>query len=116
QSGENILASSASLNFPSSVTVDAFGAIYIGESGRIRKITTDGLIHTISTGSSSSFYSPHGLLTDGLGNLYESDSSVVYKFTPVPSFCSYTVPTPGQQLSSASSLNIAITTAAGCTW
>jgi uncharacterized protein (TIGR03437 family) len=47
-SGDNGPATSASLNGPQAVAVDAAGNIYIGETGRVRRVSTSGIITTIA--------------------------------------------------------------------
>ena len=49
-SGDGQPATSAFLFNPASLTVDNSGSVYIADSGnnRIRKVTTDGVIHTVA--------------------------------------------------------------------
>ncbi|MDE3196810.1 MAG: hypothetical protein KGN84_10730 [Acidobacteriota bacterium] len=69
-SGDGGPASKAALASPLSVAVDAAGNIFIGDTGNnnIRKITTDGNIHTIVTN-----VSPASMVVDGAGNLFFVD-------------------------------------------
>ena len=57
--GDNIAASSAELNYPTSVAVDGAGNLYIADTGnnRVRKVTPGGTITTVAGigGASCSF-------------------------------------------------------------
>ncbi len=96
-SGDGGLATSAQLSYPSAVTVDAAGDIYIADSWnyRIRKVTSDWKIQTVAGNGS---YGPFGdggpatqaslgviqsLAVNAAGDLYLSDSynHVVRKVT-----------------------------------
>jgi uncharacterized protein (TIGR03437 family) len=74
---------------PEAVAVDAQGNIYVadGTNNRIRKITKDGIIHTIAGSSTTGGYAgdggpaikallnhPRGIAVDGAGNVYIADS------------------------------------------
>jgi sugar lactone lactonase YvrE len=86
-SGDNGPATSASLNYPTGVWVDALGNIYIADTvnRRIRKVDTSGIITTVAgngtpayTGdggpaTSASLYDPFGVSVDALGNIYIAD-------------------------------------------
>jgi hypothetical protein len=94
-SGDGGSATSAKLNTPYQVTVDAAGNIYIGDysNNRIRKVNTSGTISTIAgTGTagytgdggaatSATLNGPASIIMDGSGNLYftESGNNVVRK-------------------------------------
>ena len=86
-SGDGGPAISAQLNYPTDVTVDGAGNLYIADSSsiRIRKVDTDGNISTVA-GNGSRGYSgdggpavsaqlklPHGIAVDTKGNLYIAD-------------------------------------------
>jgi uncharacterized protein YjdB len=85
--GDGGAATSAYLSYPSSVTVDAGGNVYIGDQNnhRVRKVNTSGTISTIAgTGSggfsgdgvaatAASLYSPAGVAVDASGNIYIAD-------------------------------------------
>ena len=86
-SGDGGPAISAQLNYPTDVTVDGTGNLYIADSSsiRIRKVATDGNISTVA-GNGSRGYSgdggpavsaqlklPHGIAVDTKGNLYIAD-------------------------------------------
>ncbi len=86
-SGDGGSATSAALNLPSSIAVDASGNLYIADAGnhRIRKIST-GLITTIAgngnfgfagdgaAATSASLYFPQGVAVDSSGNVYIADT------------------------------------------
>lgn len=87
-SGDNGPATKAVLNNPVGIALDAAGNLYIADSNafRIRVVAPNGIISTIA-GSSHAGYTgdggpalnaefdfPQGLLLDGLGNIYVSDT------------------------------------------
>ena len=98
--GDGGPAAGASLRFPDGLAVDATGNLYIADfgNGRIRKVTSAGIISSIA-GSGAGFSgdggssvnaalnSPIGLAVDAVGNLYiaDRDNSRVRKisFTPL---------------------------------
>jgi hypothetical protein len=67
--GDNIPAVSASLNYPTAVLVDDTGNIYFSDTYnyRIRKIDTNGIIHTIAGCGSCSTFSNNGALATSVG-------------------------------------------------
>lgn len=88
--GDNIAATSAKLDLPSGVTVDASGSLYIADkrNQRIRKVTVaTGLITTVAgTGTASyngdniaatsaALDNPEGIAVDASGNFYIADST-----------------------------------------
>ena len=88
--GDGGLATSASLQLPYSVAVDAAGNLYIADSGsdRIRKVSAaTGIITTIAgsgaegysgdggAATNAALYGPRGIVEDGGGNLYFADVS-----------------------------------------
>ena len=90
--GENVVATSASLNFPSGITLDSTGNIYVCDSSnhRIRTLTPSGNTYIISTiagngtrgfsegggvATSASLYTPRAITLDSTGNIYFCDSS-----------------------------------------
>jgi hypothetical protein len=87
--GDNISATSAQLNYPTGVSIDTSGNIYIAEQtgNRVRKISTSGIITTIA-GTGTAGYSgdngeataaelnaPTRLTIDDTGNIYIADQS-----------------------------------------
>jgi len=83
--GDGGPAINADFDFLESVAVDASGNLYIGDDDRIRKITPDGIIHTVAgTGTAgyegdggpalaAQLHMPLSLATDAGGNLYIAD-------------------------------------------
>jgi sugar lactone lactonase YvrE len=86
-SGDGALATSAQLNYPAGVAVDASGNLFIADSGnnRVRKVTPGGVISTVAgnglagfsgdgrQATSAQIYSPTNLAFDAAGNLLISD-------------------------------------------
>jgi uncharacterized protein (TIGR03437 family) len=62
------------LQSPQGLALDAFGNLYIAETGaaRVRKMTPSGVLTNIGSGWSA----PRGVAVDGLGNLYVSDAGL----------------------------------------
>ncbi len=80
--------SAARFNLPSSVSVDATGTVYVADTNNntIRKVTAAGVVTTLAgsagsagstdaTGSAARFFAPSGLVVDGSGNVYVSDTN-----------------------------------------
>jgi sugar lactone lactonase YvrE len=86
-SGDSGPATSASLNYPYGVAVDAAGNLYIADESnqRIRKVDTSGIITTVAGNGtagysgddgpaiSATLYYPRGVAVDASGNLYIAD-------------------------------------------
>ena len=85
--GDGLPATSAGLLFPQAAGVDKDGNLYISDlaNNRIRKVTTDGIIHTAVGGgvaaagdggpaTSAQINGPYGATLDNAGNLYVADS------------------------------------------
>jgi sugar lactone lactonase YvrE len=96
-SGDGGAATSAELNNPQGVAVDAAGNLYISDTdnSRIRKVTAAGIISTIAgngsfgfsgdggPATSAAFGGPEGIAVDASGNVYIADeqNSVIRKVT-----------------------------------
>jgi trimeric autotransporter adhesin len=96
--GDEGPAVSAQINHPASVTVDSAGNLYIADfdNQRVRKVTTDGKIHTVAGNGNNGSSGDGGLATaaqlnvpvsvavDNKGNLYigEHEGHRVRKVTP----------------------------------
>ncbi len=84
-SGDGGAATTARLNRPAAVAVDAAGNLFIAENQRIRKVSTDGIINTVAGNGTAGFSGdggpailaqfnyPHGLAVDADGNLFVAD-------------------------------------------
>src|SRR5205085_2088677 len=97
-SGDGGPAPAAMLNYPDGLTIDAVGNLYIADhfNHRIRKVTQDGVIHTVAGNGTSGFsgdggpaiaaglYGPSSVAVDANGNVYLSDffSNRVRTITP----------------------------------
>jgi len=96
-SGDGWPATTASLNGPNGVAVDAAGNLYIADWGnkRVRRVTPGGIITTVAGGGSAdpgdgglataaSLKSPSGVAVDAAGNLYIADGGAyrIRKVTP----------------------------------
>jgi len=85
---------SATFNSLNACAVDAQGNLYITETYRVRKISTDGMVSTFAgsgspgsadgVGTAASFNSLSSVSIDALGNLYVGDSGnhTIRKITP----------------------------------
>jgi sugar lactone lactonase YvrE len=85
--GDGGPALSGQLNYPSSIAVDGAGNLFIGELGRVRKVTPDGIITTVAGGGPNSpvdgalattvsLTNAIGVAVDGAGNLFIADQDV----------------------------------------
>ncbi len=87
-SGDGVLAIVTTVWQPFGVAVDTAGNLYIADTGnsRIRKVTTDGIIHTVAgsamrggagdegPATSAGLSGPEGVAVDVAGNLYIADT------------------------------------------
>jgi sugar lactone lactonase YvrE len=73
-SGDGGLATSAQLNTPNSVALDATGNLYIADTGNglVRVVSPEGRIHSIAA---AGLVSPVYALPDSAGNIYIADDS-----------------------------------------
>jgi sugar lactone lactonase YvrE len=88
-SGDGAAATSAELNSPVGVAIDALGNLYIADTlnQRVRKVGADGTISTVAgngtagfsgdggAATSAQFLSPYGVAVDAGGNLYVADTN-----------------------------------------
>lgn len=82
----NGTGTAAGFEYPTGLTVDSSGNVYVVESrgSRIRKITSAAVVTTLAgsgsdgyvegTGTAARFGKPHGVAVDGSGNLYIGDT------------------------------------------
>jgi TolB-like protein len=90
-------ASSAKFKYPTAVTVDPAGNVYVADIGNhvVRKITANGIVSTLAgapgetgsedgAGSTARFNQVHGVGADRAGNVYAADfgNHTVRKITP----------------------------------
>ncbi len=87
-SGDGQLAVNAQISGPMGVAADAFGDIFIADTGnnRIRKVTNTGIIYTIAGNGNAGFlgdgglapmaaiHAPQGVAVDAAGNIYIADT------------------------------------------
>ena len=127
--GDNGPATSAQLNGPSGVALDAAGDVIIADTNNnvIRQVTS-GIITTIAGNGIASFSgdngpaasaginAPIGVATDSLGRIFVADSlNNLIRVLTLP--CSFGLTTSSIQAPGAGgSFNIGVQTAAFCTW
>jgi sugar lactone lactonase YvrE len=68
--GDGVPAVNARLTMPMSVAVDSAGRVYVSDSGRIRKIASNGIITTIADATNSAFSDFARIALDRAGNLF----------------------------------------------
>ena len=90
------IGTSAQLNFPIGVAVDASGTVYVADTdnNRIRKITSAGVVTTLAgsgtvgsadgTGTTAQFSAPFSLTVDASGTVYVADTEnhIIRVITP----------------------------------
>ena len=91
--------SAARFSFPTDVTVDSIGNIFVVDSGSslIRKITPAGVVTTIGNVPEGFFYFPQGIAVDANGRLIVADSGnnrIAKSSVPSPSPTPAPSPTP----------------------
>ncbi|MEO8049724.1 MAG: BACON domain-containing carbohydrate-binding protein [Acidobacteriota bacterium] len=127
--GDNGSATSAQLNAPSGVALDAGGDLFIADaSNNVIRQVTSGIITTIAGNGTASYSgdngpaagaglnAPLGIATDSLGRIFVADSSnnLIRVMSPP---CSFALTTSSIQAPAAGgSFNIGVQTAAYCSW
>ena len=114
--GDGLPATSVDMN-PSGIGVDATGAVYFPDNFRVRKVGTDGLMYTL--GFRSQWSLSGNIVFDDAGNVFFSDgygANHVWKFTPVPTFCTYSASTVPIQPGKGGAVSVSVTAGAGCGW
>ena len=82
-SGDGGPAAGALLLNPVGVAVDAAGNLFIADSGRVRKVSSNGIITSVSTGDVNYSFYPSGVAVDGAGNLFVADNwNRIFKVSP----------------------------------
>ena len=90
---DDLVSDDPAFGMPSGLAADLRGDLYIsdGGNGRVRKISSDGIITTVAgngthgysgdggSATSAQVSNPRGLAVDGAGNLYIADSTAVRK-------------------------------------
>jgi sugar lactone lactonase YvrE len=80
------VGSAAHFNWPQGIAVDSTGNVYVAdtENSAIRKITPDGMVTTVASGSPGSFHNPKGIAVDPATNIYVADTinGTIHKITP----------------------------------
>ncbi len=73
--GDHGPATSATLNDPMGLTLDAVGNLYLSDTGNdvVRIVSTTGIINTFAGKNFAAFNHPQGLTVDSQGNLYIAD-------------------------------------------
>ena len=119
--GDGGPATSAALSDVSAIKLDAAGNIYLIESPRVRKISTDGIIHTIAGGIIMEGFSGDGgdatlaqfnnsltgIAVDAAGNVYISDNgnNRIRKVSPAAATQSFTLTASSMNLRETASVS-----------
>jgi hypothetical protein len=89
-------ASTASFNYPTGMTIDTHGNLFITDNNLVRKVASDGTVSTIAgdvtetilpgtdgVGAAAAFFWPRGITVDANGNLFVLDTmdNLVRKIT-----------------------------------
>jgi sugar lactone lactonase YvrE len=85
--GDGGRATAGQLNYPTSIAIDAAGNLFIGELGRVRKVTPDGIITTVAGGgpnppadgmpaTAARLSSVFSVAVDTAGDLFIADSII----------------------------------------
>jgi hypothetical protein len=96
--GDGGPATSGQLNYPTSIAIDAAGNLFIGELGRVRRVTPDGIITTVAGGGPNPprdgapatdvrLSTIFGVAVDAAGDLFIGDSII----DPDNDFYSYVI-------------------------
>ena len=92
----NGLSAAARFNSPAGITVGPQGIVYVADNNnhQIRQISTSGMVSTLAgtglqgyndgPGITAKFYSPFGVVTDAIGNVYVADclNNMIRAITP----------------------------------
>jgi sugar lactone lactonase YvrE len=84
--GDGIAATSAGLQYPVGIRVDAAGNLYLGDETTVRLISPDGIIHTLAgPAASGTFFEAWGVAFNGTGDIYAAGlgGSSVHLLQPV---------------------------------
>src|SRR6185369_9293882 len=80
--------------FPTGVAVDSVGNVFIADSGRVRKVSRDGIVTTVAGNGTDGFsgdggpatsaqlLGPVGVAMDGSGNLFIAARSHIRRVSP----------------------------------
>jgi sugar lactone lactonase YvrE len=93
--GDEGPATAAQLNNPLQVKIDSNSNVFIADAVRVRKVTPDGIIHTVAGGGVLSAIASNGLLAtsadlsqladialDSAGNLFLANNQFIQRVTP----------------------------------
>jgi hypothetical protein len=112
---QGIISTFVDLTVPTQIAVDTLGNFFAVVDGpnAVVRISSSDVISRITSG----VYEPVGVTTDASGNVYTTDGdSLVRQFSPVPTFCLYSVSSLPAVAAGGGTANISVTAAAGCNW